>query len=643
MKIVLNASNKLRKLCTYVKWKYVVLIFLFLLQGILFLPGYRLTPDQLTSHYIAMQGFDAVIAHTLQAAYSSGRICLFFHPLFCYAELLSDYFIVRLFFVSMYFFLFVVFAAYWSKLIKADVFVLMLLLFVSLQILDYNNLPPNSYNIAFTLPLLLLLCSRYAVLKLDDGLCRASNVWLLALSLALFVSYLAADYVFIFGVSMLLLEYLLAFARSEGGAAARINALVRRKKTLFDLLPLVLAGLCYFVWRRLFPPQYDGTTLAGHFNPLLVFKTALAHVLGGFSPARGDLYGMPLSVEHLSPGYVFLSACVFLCSALLAAASIYQLRGLARGRIVVAGSLFLAFFVTLPLALTPKYQQLQLEKLPAYIDSRFAYFWGVAAVAGLLCLAGSLLGEGKRRIALSAAFGLLVGTASAFSYYHNVDMCQVMLDNVAVWDGARRIATASDASGSARDGRLASRIDPLSLVPGHPGFDMESYWREYLSWYGQRRQSVLLNWNPGLFDVLPVGLKPNVMYAVARLPRRFFYRNGWYLPESWGALSRGNHAFLTFQTAPSGKDATLVFTACGMMAQNEAHQAVEIRLNGRPLQTLRMTSEFTAYYVPIPGDALQTGLAEFEFYIQNPFVPANYGSQDNRVLGLGLSNAILVR
>ena len=568
---------------------------------------------------------------------------MIFHPLFCYAELLSDYFILRLLFVALYFSSLFIVAQYWSRLVKADVFVPMVLLLVSLQILDYHNLPPNSYNIAFTLPFFVLLCARCAVLKLDGALDTASRPWLVVLSTAIFLSYLASDYVIIFGASMLIMEYFLAFVRSEGGAMVRLKALARRKKTFFDLLPIVLAGLAYFGWRLFFPPLYDGITVAKEFDPLLIVKTALTHASGGFSLARKDLYEVSLSMHSLPVGFFFSLFCTFLCSAVLAATSIFHLRGLAQGKRILAACLFLSLFITLPLALTPKYQQLQLKNMPAYVDSRFAYFWGVAALASLVCLVGSLLGEGKRRMLLSGVFGLLIGSASAFSYCHNVDMCQVMLDHAAVWDRARGIALASNAEKLLQEGNLTSRIDPFSLVQVHPGFDTESYWRKYIAWYGQRKSDIFLNWNPRLYPQLPVNFKPGILYALAEQPKRFFGRNGWFLLEHKVAFSSGDRAFVTFLTDNSMAGAILAFSASAYLAPGETNKKAEIRLNGKLLQSVLLYEEPRVFTIDIHGDMLQEKSATFEFIVEHAISPAAYGSQDSRRLGFGLWNIVLVQ
>ncbi|MHC1790034.1 hypothetical protein [Solidesulfovibrio sp.] len=518
----------------------------------------------------------------------------------------------------------------------------MTLLLVSLQILDYNNLPPNSYNIAFTLPLFLLICGRFAVLKLDATLSQTSKTWLFLLSATFIVSYLISDYILIFGASLLTMEYILALSHLEGRVHVRINTLIRQKKFIFDIIPITLVGLFYYSWRHLFPPSYSGITFAKHYDFLLIFKTALTHVLGGFSLTRSDLYNLDLSFDYLPAEYIVLLFCTFLFSTIIATTSLYNLRGLDKGKLIIPCCIFLALFVTFPLALTPKYQHLQTENMPAYVDSRFAYLWGIAGITSLACLAGRFFGEGKKRSILSGFFGLLVGVAATFSYYHNVDMCQVMLNHATVWDRARSIASAPNAAELLRDGKLTASIDPFSLVSVHPGFDSERYWQRYISWYGQRKEDSILNWNPKVFTPLPVNLKTGIAYTTKELPRRFFGASGWSLLKKMVAYSTGSRAFVTFRTDAAMHDSILAFSASAYLAPGETNKAAEIRINGNLLQSLTLDDKHRVFNVAVPGDMLHGEFATFEFIVQHPSSPADYGSHDNRRLGFGLWNILLI-
>lgn len=614
-----------------------------LLQGVLFLSGYRLTPDQLALHRVSMQGFDAILSASVAAAVVSGRFCFFFSPLSYYAELLSDYFVVRVLFVGVYFGLLWAFAAYWARLVRAEAATLLLLLLVSLQILDFNNLPPNSFTIAFTLPALLLVCSRFVLLPCDGALSRVSTAKRLALFAVALAAYLASDYVFIFGLSLLLLEYALAWWRGQGGLAAKAKALLRREKTWFDAAPVALAALAYGGWRLLHPPAYAGTTLAATFDPALVLATAAAHAVGGFTLARPDLYGVLAANAAPPPGGLFPLAGVFLGSAFLGTATLHELRGLDFGKRLAAACLGLAFFIVLPLALSPKYQQLQLEHLPAYVDSRFAFLWATAALACLVCLLGRHLGQGARRLFLSMLFGVILGAASAYTSYHNADMSQAMLEYTAAWDRAGRLAAETRGSEAGLNGSIAARVDPLGLAAGHPEFDLEAYWRQYVAWREARRDDALLGVSLGRFAARPVTLTPGRLYAAAEWPRRFYGRYGWHWPAAWGTYSRGERAYLPFEGVTPGKDGLLAFTAGGVLAPGSDTQTLEVRVNGRPLAILGLTAAPAVQQVAVPGEFLAGGQATFEFRVDRPFLPAEQGGEDNRLLGFALLNVLFVQ
>lgn len=613
------------------------------LQGVLFLSGYRLTPDQLALHRVSMQGFDAIWTESVAAAVVSGRFCFFFSPLSYYAELLSDYFVVRALFVGVYFGLLWVFAVYWARLVRAEAATLLLLLLVSLQILDFNNLPPNSFTIAFTLPALLLVCSRLVLLSCDDALSQASTAKGLGLFAVVLAAYLASDYVFIFGVSLLLLEYALAWWRGQGGPIAKGKALLRRNKTWFDAAPVALAALAYGGWRLLHPPAYAGTTLAATFDPALVLATAAAHAVGGFTLARSDLYAVLAANASPPPGGWLPLAGVFVGSAFLGAATLHGLRGLIFGKRLAAACLGLALFVVLPLALSPKYQQLQLEHLPAYVDSRFAFLWATAALACLVCLLGRHLGHGARRLALSVVFGLVLGVASAYSYYHNADMSQAMLEYTAAWDRAGSLAAGPGVADGVGNAGVAARVDPYGLVAGHPEFDLEAYWRQYVAWRAARRDDAWLGVSPGRFAARPVTLLPGRLYAAAELPRRFYGRAGWYWPAAWGVYSRGERASLPFGGVTPGKDGLLAFTAGGVLAPGKDSQALEVWVNGKRLATLNLTAAPAVQQVAVPGELLAGGLATFEFRLDRVFSPASLGGEDHRRLGFALLNVLFVQ
>lgn len=620
------------------------------LQGVLFLSGYRLTPDQLALHRVSMLGFDAIWTESVAAAVVSGRFCFFFSPLSYYAELLSDYFVVRALFVGVYFGLLWAFAAYWARLVRAEAATLLLLLLVSLQILDFNNLPPNSFTIAFTLPALLLVFSRRVLLSYDDALAQASTAKRLALFAVVLAAYLASDYVFIFGVSLLLLEYALAWWRGRGGLIAKAKELLWRRKTWFDAAPVALAALAYGGWRLLHPPAYAGTTLAATFDPALVLATAAAHGVGGFTLARPDLCAVLAANVAPPPGGLFPLVGVFVGSAFLGAATLHEQRGLALGKRLAVACLGLAFFVVLPLALSPKYQQLQLEHLPAYVDSRFAFLWATAALACLVCLLGKHLGHGARRLALSVLFGLVLGAASAYTYYHNADMSQAMLEYTAAWDRAGRLTAethnavgANSPEAGSLNGSIAARVDPFGLVAGHPEFDLEAYWRQYVAWREGRQDDVLLGWSLGRFAARPMTLTSGRLYAAAALPRRFYGRCGWYWPAAWGVYSRGERASLPFAGVTPGKNGLLAFTAGGVLAPGRDSQALAVWVNGKPLATLALTATPSVQQVAVPGELLAGGQATFEFRVDQPFSPASLGGEDHRRLGFALLNVLFVQ
>ena len=164
-----------------------------------------------------------------------------------------------------------------------------------------------------------------------------------------------------------------------------------------------------------------------------------------------------------------------------------------------------------------------------------------------------------------------------------------------------------------------------------------------MAWREARRDDAWLGLSLGRFAARPVTLTPGRLYAAAEWPRRFYGRAGWYWPAAWGVYSRGERAFLPFGGVTPGKNGVLAFTAGGVLAPGSAAQALEVRVNGKPLATLGLTATPAVQQVAVPGELLTGGLATFEFRVARPFSPASLGGDDHRRLGFALLNVLFVQ
>ncbi|WP_137178095.1 hypothetical protein [Roseomonas sp. AR75] len=261
------------------------------------------------------------------------------------------------------------------------------------------HLPPNSYPLMITLPLL-ALCLVHVGLAAE-----AWRGW-----------RLSAAFVVLFALT-LMLEYALV----EAAGLALIALIAASPGTRRRLLwrhgaVLATAAAVYLGYRLAFPSQYPGNALAG-FSWRDVLSMQVQHLLGGI--ALSHAISQPIGRTDLA-----LAALAFL---LAAAAGGRLLPGLARvlparkGLAILLACAGWAALTTLPHALTPKYQAWCQAGECIYVDSRIAALAAGAALAVTVALALRWL---QRRTRLPAplawlACGLLAGAASASTLLHN--------------------------------------------------------------------------------------------------------------------------------------------------------------------------------------------------------------------------------
>ncbi|GFK94544.1 hypothetical protein NNJEOMEG_02390 [Fundidesulfovibrio magnetotacticus] len=609
---------------------YVLTALVYIPHVLLFLPGYRLTPDQLAIHNRAMEGLNDVFSLALETTLESGRLSLFF-PFTFWIELASDYFLARLVYVVIFFITHALFAYYFSKAIKSDIFILVMVLTVSFQVLDLNNLPPNSHNIATTLPLMVLLVARIIIQRHEVGACRFQSAHLVLGVLICCICYLASDYVFIFGMTMLLFEYVIYFLNSPFSMKRSLFSFASSRRLLLDIAPVLISGLTQYTLRTFSSPSYAGAVVSTKSNPLLIAQTIFEHTVGCISLARQDLYDFKFSLDFLPSAYfvaMLLVAllCTYLCYRTMSRALKPNNRG-----VIIGLCILLSAFTTLPLALTSKYQNI---RLAAYIDSRFAFFWAIAAMSLFVNYLATIRNPLGRF--LPVIVSVLVGLSSAFTYYHNVDSSQVMNDYVEPWGLARQLAFGCGQK-PVHDANIRTLVDPFSQVTHHAGFNLDKYWKTYIMYKKMLGRNALLNWNPLHFDRINFDLKPNVLYKVNELPKMFFHRNGWHTPEPWGgAWSSGIVSYLPFTVPSPNLGMTLEFIATIPVWPGRTSRLLEVRINGRDVKSVQLESGVQKYIVEVPGELLLSGHAVIEFIVNDALSPSHFGDGDSRTLGIGL-------
>ena len=120
--------------------------FLVVVHGYLFTIGYRLSADDIGSHHLILKGISSALLEINAAAISQGRIGSYVYlPLNVIGAYFVDFFAFRVFVVGLYYTVLLLISIYVAKLVRANIALLLFVVAVRLNPLDYNHLPPNAY------------------------------------------------------------------------------------------------------------------------------------------------------------------------------------------------------------------------------------------------------------------------------------------------------------------------------------------------------------------------------------------------------------------------------------------------------------------------------------------------------------------
>ena len=72
-----------------------------------------------------------------------------------------DFFAFRVFVVGLYYTVLLLISIYVAKLVRANIALLLFVVAVRLNPLDYNHLPPNAYPLQNSVPFILILLLRF--------------------------------------------------------------------------------------------------------------------------------------------------------------------------------------------------------------------------------------------------------------------------------------------------------------------------------------------------------------------------------------------------------------------------------------------------------------------------------------------------
>lgn len=646
----MNPRNYLRSDSEQDLVSWLVAIGLAVLHLELFTYGYRLTADDVAFHDRAMMGASAVFDYAMLTALDHGRIGHFLSvPLNAIGAYFADSYAFRGLYVGLYGAVFYFSARFVSVLVGRDITLWLFVVMLSLHPLDYAHLPPNSYPLQNTIPLLIILVVRLSLWR-ASALRNAS--WtgrVVSLRVAQGFAMLFNEYAFVFGAALMGCE---AVARMSAQLAEGTRLGPALSRTLFgrdvggDALTVVAVLAAYLTFRTAFPSAYEGNQLDGLGNATALFETLLGHIYTGTSIARFSLADVARfasldTAPIMAHGAALIAGVIAGWLAFVATKNATRIR--APGLILLTAAVYCAF-VTFPIAATAKYQQ-WCPTTCAYLDSRISYL-GVSVIVGVSFLLAVLaVPAGRTRLGIRLALAGCAGILSCLTYFENWHVAQHMRSYVAAWERAS-VLTCATGRVSESDRELVALIDREKLISFHPGFAVADYWRRYIADREVRVNCEDLSnaQEARLSELRPPDrlLIPGRKIGFSDPNNARYLSSGWSAVEPWGVWSDGESAYIEFELAADPlSDLKLLIGGHALLTDRHPVQTVTVSVNGFSIGELRFeqASNQGLREVRIPRDKALSdgGRVTIRFDFEGVLSPFELGlSSDTRRLGLGL-------
>lgn len=617
-----------------------------LLQAMPFLIGYRQSADDVYFLQVYLDGWDAVWRFTVDAAVEQGRLGQFIMlPLNTVGAAFQGIAWVRFLFVLLHFGIFAIFAFYVRALLGRPVGLVLFLVLVTMQPLAYQHLPPTAYPLQNSLPLLIILLVRLALMfrqRRGQGGARAIDIVLYTLfALAMAVT----EFALLFGTALLAAEYLCrlaaAWQRSRSAAAALRQA-VSNRGFLADCAAVFVVLAAYLIYRLAYPSQYPGNSPDGLFAFARFGETLLRHIWAGTIFAH-------LNESRAAAGtWVTMSSVLAgLFTAVAAGLTLSRAAGLRAPLLVAAVALLLALYVTAPLAATEKQQGWCVDtNVCAYLDSRISYLGVAAAIVAVTALLYRCLPFRPLRLLLTLGLSAGLGWMAAVANAQNWSVARDMAIDVATWGRAELLACHPELTPD-DEVVLLRIIDPQSRVSFHPGFEPMDLWRKYMRHVaaggGCPQDPAARSAASRRIAAFLPNLSPGETVAISRTSGGAFLGRGWSLPEAWGVWSDGKEAELTF--FPEGlraeQETTLSLRFHPYFGPSVERQAVIASVGGREVARFAIEREdfgedCCRMDIPISPSDIEDRRVTVTLRIADPRDPAAEGGLDPRRLGIGL-------
>ena len=594
--------------------------------------GHHLNADDTLRHYFGLiNNVAGLIAVTWQSAIEHGRLTYLIHvPLQIFANYFTDHQSFRIFVILIFFLSISAFCYHCKQLFGTKIGGLMLVLILSSMPLAYHHMPPTSYPLMISLPLLVLLIVRIALFnRISPFSSRSGPIVVGAVQT---FCLLSSDYLLIIGCFILILTNIqLVFPKHLAPDNLHVERLIARQRLLTDFSSIGVAIASWIAFRALFHEPVSGNYLetGAEYGYLSILYFTLQHII------NGTIFGLHsgLNPPHLGPIPV-LNAVLSALAASIALSLLYRTASEPRGTTLMAAAAGTAFAlsITLPVISIVKYQQWCAAGDCAYIDSRYAA-WGVAlsAAAALSLIRGS----GRNRVRAYLISTTLISAVAAITAVNNYGVMKDMNRDTWTWQNAGLIKCALEyslmESSSSRVALNDNDVTTLEKPPWH-GWrsDYYTYWQEYLNTIGSDCDSApKIQANEWINFGTESG-EPEVFLL------------GWHDPEPWGRWSKGHRAHVLFQVPDSHRnrsDWTLEIGGAGFGPSS----SVGLSFNGMEICKLELGREGGIIRIPLAVAPRDGNTVALTIYTPNAASPAMVGeSQDDRILGLGVNRLQLL-
>jgi hypothetical protein len=467
---------------------FILIVIVSLLHITLFTYGYRTTADDIYYDSVVRDGFINTIQIINNFAIVQGRITHYFAGLGIFAAGYSDIYAVRLAYAFAHFGALFLFGIYLAKVLKINFAAIFFVIALFITPLDYFHLPPNTYPLHVSLPVLILIVSR-----LYDFKNHNKNKNQLISPIIAFIGVMFSEGAFTFFVALIWIEIIIKFAhidKTKNYIYLFTSKIWREYYLSFYVIVSFL--VVYLSFRVINPSAYDGNTIANTFNFYLFFKTLIGHIYGGtaFSSFARYHHEIFLSLKNSTSNEKLLLLSIFFISYYITK-NLFQKFYLEYKEKLSSSFIFTllfigisgGFIITIPLAMVDKYQK-WCGSIHSCIfhDSRMSYHFTALTILACLIVFTNIFGINRRYLAIKFT-AIIVAFISSLTYINNSRISDDMKEYVQGWNRAKEIAcfNLSGQKFKYPPGTLSFIIDPNNrIVIRKEKIGREEYWIKYI-------------------------------------------------------------------------------------------------------------------------------------------------------------------